>query len=254
MDWNNPSRKTVSGIFSSEAKVRSLIEDLEDRGYSKDQISMLMSDKTRDRFPQLEKSSKLPEGAATGGLSGGLLGALIGGLTMAGSVLVPGAGLLIAGPIIGALTGGAIGTTAGSLIGALIGAGIPEHEAKHYEDALKQEGNVLLIAHVDKDEVSEVKSLFKTYGAKELDVKREDPDARRETAGYSKEDEPDVRSGRQHSGFSSGELGTEGRSNVQRKSTEYYREDEPSVHRETRRYTEEDPSIHREGSRFKTDR
>lgn len=181
MEWNNPSRKAVSGVFNSDDAVERLINALEDRGYSDNDVSIIMSDKTRDRYPELVKSSKLPEGAATGGLTGGLLGSLIGGLTMVGSVLIPGAGLLIAGPLVGAITGGVIGTSAGSLIGALVGAGIPEHEAKHYEETLKNEGNILVIAHVDKEDVQEVRDAFKSFGAHDIDVRLEDPTARRGT-------------------------------------------------------------------------
>ncbi len=185
MVWNDPSRKVVSGVFNSDKRVEDLTSKLEDRGYYDTDISMLMSDKTREQYPSLEKSNKLPEGATTGGISGGLLGALIGGLTMAGSVLIPGAGLLIAGPIVGAITGGALGASTGGLVGALIGAGIPEHEAKYYEESLKEEGNILVIAHVEKEDVEEVRDLFRSCGAKDLDVQLEEPATRRDTPLYS---------------------------------------------------------------------
>ncbi len=187
MVWDDPSRKIVCGIFHSDRDVEKLLSRLEDRGFGDTDVSMMMSDKTRERYPELSKSSKLPEGAATGALTGGLLGGLIGGLTMAGSVLIPGAGLLVAGPIVGALTGGAVGTSTGGLIGALIGAGIPEHEAKHYEESLKNEGNILVVAHVDKEEVQEVRDLFRSNGADNIDVRLEDPSARRETPLYSRD-------------------------------------------------------------------
>jgi hypothetical protein len=117
-----------------------------------------------------EHTSKLPEGTATGGLTGGILGAIIGGLTLVGSVILPGSGLLVAGPLVGALTGGAIGTAAGGLVGALVGAGIPETEAKFYQESLQKQGNVLVVAHVPHDMVDEVRSLFKRCGAESVKV------------------------------------------------------------------------------------
>jgi hypothetical protein len=187
MDWNNPSCKVVSGVFDSDRHVESLLTTLEDNGYDNNDVSLLMSDKTRDRYPNLADSSKLPEGAARGGLTGGLLGALIGGLTLAGSVALPGVGLLLAGPIVGALTGGAVGASAGGLVGALVGAGIPEDEAKYYEESIKREGNILVLAHVEKGDVPEVLNLFKSHGAKDVELQRENEGARRDTPLYSKD-------------------------------------------------------------------
>jgi hypothetical protein len=172
--------KAVSSIFDSQKDLDYVLAELERRGLAGD-VSVLMSEQTRghygdyfyDRSTSAEgfkHTSKLPEGAATGGLTGGILGAIIGGLTMAGSVLIPGAGLLVAGPLVGALTAGAIGTAAGSLMGALVGAGIPETEAKFYEESLKNQGTVLIVAHVHKDMVTEVKELFKRCGAQSVKV------------------------------------------------------------------------------------
>lgn len=160
----------VSGIMSNERDIRTLLDTLHDRDLGEDDVSVLMSERTRDRYFSAQEATKAPEGASIGGLSGGLLGAIIGGLTVAGSLLVPGAGLLVAGPLVGALAGGAIGTATGGLIGALVGAGIPEHEAKFYEDALKKEGNILVVAHVPKEEASEVKAIFERYGAHKVKV------------------------------------------------------------------------------------
>ncbi len=89
-----------------------------------------------------------------------------------GSLLIPGLGLVAAGPLIGALTGGAVGGIAGGLIGALVGAGIPEHEARFFEDALKEEGNVLVVAHVPDKQVKETKAVFERFDARRIKVHR----------------------------------------------------------------------------------
>ncbi len=171
--------KAVSGIFDSQAELQTVLSELDQRGLA-NQVSVLMSEQTRgyygDYFSEVsgtegfKHTSKLPEGTATGGLAGGILGAIIGGLTMVGSVLIPGAGLLVAGPLVGAITGGAIGTAAGGLVGALVGAGIPETEAKFYQESLKNQGNVLVVAHVNHDMVKEIKELFKRCGAESVKV------------------------------------------------------------------------------------
>lgn len=160
----------VSGILTNKRELEDLIEALHQRGLTEDHVSILMSDKTRHHYYGVKEDTKMPEGASFGGLSGGLLGALIGGLTVAGSVLIPGIGLVVAGPIIGILTGGAVGVAAGGIIGSLVGMGIPEHEAKFFEDALKEEGNVLVVAETPDKEAKEIKALYERYGAEKVKV------------------------------------------------------------------------------------
>lgn len=178
-EYDREKVEHVSGIFDSNLQLSEALDSLDRLGLGND-VSVLMSEETRSYYGEdwsatrgtegFEHTSKLPEGTATGGLTGGILGAIIGGLTLVGSVAVPGAGLLVAGPLIGALTGGAIGVAAGGLLGALIGAGIPETEAKFYEESLKNKGNILLVAHVPKDLVKEVKEIFKRCNAQSVKV------------------------------------------------------------------------------------
>src|SRR5256885_16152028 len=84
------------------------------------------------------KATKAPEGATTGATAGGVTGGVLGLLAGIGTLAIPGVGPLIAaGPIMAALSGAAVGATAGGIAGGLIGLGIPEIEAKRYEEKLK---------------------------------------------------------------------------------------------------------------------
>ena len=170
MSWNDPKNKAVSGLFTSNQSVESLLVELNNYGVKSDFVNVLMSDQTRDHYASVEAESKAPEGASVGGISGGVLGGIIGGLTMVGSLLIPGVNLLVAGPIIGAIAGTAAGAATGGLIGGLIGAGIPEYEAKTYEKELEKRGNVLVVAYVPSDDVSKVKDIFKRHGVKNIEV------------------------------------------------------------------------------------
>ena len=59
------------------------------------------------------------------------VGAALAALFAVGTVVVvPGLGLVLAGPIAAALAGAGAGGVTGGLIGALIGAGIPEGESR----------------------------------------------------------------------------------------------------------------------------
>ena len=72
---------------------------------------------------------------------------MLGLLAGIGALAIPGVGPFIAaGPIMAALSGAAIGATTGGVVGGLIGMGIPEIEAKRYEDKLKT-GNYLIAVH-----------------------------------------------------------------------------------------------------------
>lgn len=179
-NFNNMDHEQISGVFNSYQNLNSLMNELNANGISDKNINILMADNTRQSYTHNAgdninegvndaiENSRMPEGTSTGAISGGLLGALIGGLTLVGSVALPGAGLLAAGPIVGALTGGAIGAASGGVIGALIGAGIPENEAQEYEKALQQQGNVVVIAHIHRNQSSQIRSIFERYGAKQI--------------------------------------------------------------------------------------
>ncbi len=178
--------EVVSGIFSSQQSLQELFDAFMALGVTRDHVSVLMSEQTRGHYDEFlgtetslgqpssgeafRQTTKLPEGAASGGLAGGILGGLIGGLTLVGSVLLPGVGLLVAGPIVGAITGGAIGSAAGGFVGALVGLGLPENEARFYQDSIQQRGNVLVVAHVPKSLKNEVRNIFKRCGAQSVKI------------------------------------------------------------------------------------
>jgi len=67
-----------------------------------------------------------------------------------------------------ALSGAALGATTGGLVGGLIGLGIPEIEAKRYEEKLRK-GNYLVSVHADDgDQVDRAKAIFKDAGAEDI--------------------------------------------------------------------------------------
>ncbi|MBA3770174.1 MAG: hypothetical protein H0X08_06725 [Blastocatellia bacterium] len=139
----------LTGMFTDKESSESAYKSLRDRGYSDDEISVLMSDDTRKNYygdgdTDSELGSKAAEGATTGGAIGGTLGAIIAGIAAIGTNLVlPGIGLVVWGPLAAALAGLGAGGLTGGLVGALIGAGIPEDRAKEYEAGIKSGGTVL---------------------------------------------------------------------------------------------------------------
>ena len=140
--------KMLTGIFSDKESSEGAYRSLRDRGYSEDDIDVMMSEETRDKYyaddEDSELGSKAAEGAGIGGAIGGTLGAVIGGIAAVGTNLVlPGVGLVVWGPLAAALAGAGAGGLTGGLAGGLIGMGIPEDRANLYENAIKEGGTYL---------------------------------------------------------------------------------------------------------------
>lgn len=137
----------VSRVFRTREEADREFDELRNRGYSDADINVMMSDDTRNRYfaNNTEHDSalgdKVAENAGKGSLIGGSIGALVGALAAIGTnVLLPGLGLIVAGPLAAGLAGAGTGAAAGGLIGALTGAGVPEDEAKRYETDIKDGG------------------------------------------------------------------------------------------------------------------
>jgi uncharacterized protein (TIGR02271 family) len=141
----------VTGMFRDRDSAERAYTSLSERGYSKDDINVIMSDETRNKYypegsdaADTELGSKALEGTGTGAAIGGTTGAILGAIAAIGtSVALPGLGLLVAGPLAGALVGAGAGGAAGGLIGAMVGSGIPEDRAKEYEAGVKEGGIVM---------------------------------------------------------------------------------------------------------------
>lgn len=121
-----------------------------------------------------EKHTKAPEGATTGAAAGGIIGGTLGLLAGIGALAIPGLGPFIAaGPLMATLSGLGAGGTLGGIIGALIGSGIPEYEAKRYENVLKEGGVLLSVRVVSDEEAERVKKILKGQGAEDVTVSSE---------------------------------------------------------------------------------
>jgi hypothetical protein len=146
MNQSTGQTRTVSGLFKDRESAERAYQSVTSRGYTTDDVNLLMSDETRnthfgDGTVETELGSKALEGAGAGSAIGGTLGAIIGGIAAIGtSVLLPGVGLIVAGPLAAALAGAGAGGLTGGLVGALIGSGLPEEHAALYEDGIKNGG------------------------------------------------------------------------------------------------------------------
>ena len=157
----------LTGLFRDRESTEGAYRSLRDRGYSDDDINVIMTDETRDNYyandADSELGSKALEGAGVGSIAGGTLGAIVGGLAAIGTNLIlPGVGLVVAGPVAAALAGAGAGGALGGLTGALIGWGIPEDRAKLYESGLQEGGTVLGVTPRSEDDAKYFENEWKT--------------------------------------------------------------------------------------------
>jgi len=150
--------RLVTGIFRDRESAERAYGSLTSRGYTNDDVNLLMSDETRKKHfaedgRETELGTKAAEGAGKGAAIGGGIGATLAAIAAIGtSVALPGLGLVVAGPLLAGLAGAGAGGATGGIIGALIGAGIPEERVKQYEEGVKEGGIVMGInARNDED-------------------------------------------------------------------------------------------------------
>ena len=163
------SKTSVFGLLRDEAQACRIIEQLQSAGFSNNDVSVLLPDKSGTRDFAHKKGTKAPEGATTGAGAGGVVGGTLGWLAGIGALAIPGLGPFIAaGPIMAALSGAAVGAATGGIVGALVGMGIPEYEAKRYEGKVR-EGKILLSVHSENsDETKTAKEILKNAGAEDI--------------------------------------------------------------------------------------
>ena len=150
----------VTGLFRDRDSAERAYQSVTERGYTKDDVNLAMSDETRRRHfgtttvegKQTELGNKAAEGAGIGGAIGGSLGAIAAAIAAVGTTIaLPGLGLVIAGPLAAAIAGAGAGAATGGIVGALIGWGIPEERVKQYDQGIR-EGGILMAVRPRNDE------------------------------------------------------------------------------------------------------
>ena len=154
---NYDSSRLVTALFNDRASAERAYDSAVARGYASDDIDVVMSDDARRRHfagagLETELGSKAAEGAGIGAGVGGVVGAALAAVAAVGTTLVlPGLGLVVAGPVAAALAGAGAGGAAGGVLGALIGAGMPEERVKHYEHGIAS-GGILMGVNARSDD------------------------------------------------------------------------------------------------------
>lgn len=158
----------VTATFKTREAAEHSLRQLEAIGITDEQTALIVTDETRGKSFQIKEGTKMDEGAAGGATAGGIIGGLLGGLATASAIAIPGLNIVVAGAAVSALAGLGAGAVTGGLVGALVGAGIPEHEAKLYEDELKEGSILLAIEAKDSDQKDRIKDVLEREDAYHL--------------------------------------------------------------------------------------
>jgi hypothetical protein len=160
-------QKMVTAVFRDRHDANAAWSWLTARGYLPSEINMLMSESTKSHYynhpeeEEISASSHAVEGMAAGGAIGTAVGATAAAIVAIGtSLVIPGLGIIVAGPIAAALAGGGAGAVAGGLIGGLVGLGIPESNAHAYEEALRDGGVAIGVVPRTGQDASAIKKKF----------------------------------------------------------------------------------------------
>lgn len=170
--------RLVLGVFSTEENAEDAIDELKALGYDPKDLSIVMRDRERAERVASNTGSNIVEGAASGAAAGTVIGGLAGLLLGIGAIAIPGVGpILIGGPLAAALgfsgaaastvSGAVTGALAGGLLGALIGLGVPEEDARFYEDRIK-EGGILLAVPTRRGREDEIADALDAFGADQV--------------------------------------------------------------------------------------
>lgn len=169
-------QKRAVGVFSSRREAEYALHELRDAGFNMDNVSVVAKDADRgDEIAGVDMSdrvgNKADEGATTGAVTGGAVGGLTGLLVGLGALAIPGVGpVMLAGAtataLATALSGGAIGAAAGGLLGAIVGLGIPEEQARVYNDRLSR-GDYLVIVDGTDDDIRRAGGILSNRGIQE---------------------------------------------------------------------------------------
>lgn len=156
--------QTISALFRDRLAAEESYRSLQNYGYEADEISVVMSEATRDQYyksqpiaehldDDAQTEEKAVKGLGAGAVVGGGIGVALGMIAAIGTaIVVPGAGLVVAGPLAASL--GGVGGVIGTALGALYGSGVPEETEREYEYAVN-EGGIIISVRPHTDEESE---------------------------------------------------------------------------------------------------
>jgi uncharacterized protein (TIGR02271 family) len=175
--------KTVVGLFDDFQDAQSVVQDLTNAGFRREDISIAANQKatgyTGDGSDLNANGDNgghaVGKDAGVGAGVGGVVGLLVG----LGLLTVPGIGpVLAAGPIAAAwgtavgstVIGVGVGAVAGGLIGALTHLGVPKEHAEYYAEGVRRGGTLVTVDSPD-DKAQQAVDIMNGNNAVDIDTR-----------------------------------------------------------------------------------
>lgn len=171
VEYNYPS--LVNAAFASRLDAQKAFDELMYRGYKPDEINVIVSDETHRVHHQEIENDKpahsTMENAGIGSAIGGTAGAIAGALIAIGTtVIIPGLGIAVAGPLLAALTGAGAGGLTGGIVGALHNRGVPKEHAEAFESSIRAGETIISFTPHTIEDRMEIIEAWNRYGARQL--------------------------------------------------------------------------------------
>jgi hypothetical protein len=166
----------VTALFKSASGVERAYDAALSRGYSADDINLVLSEETRRKYFNIDQvesdladkaaqstEKKQSPAAKVGGPIGGTAATIAPALAAIGSAaLLP--GLILAGPVAIALAAGGAVAIAGGLVTALTNWGIPKERVEEYESQIRQGGVLIGVKARDDADTAYLQTQWQAAG------------------------------------------------------------------------------------------
>lgn len=170
---DNILNEAVTAVLQTKTDLDHVVDALENRGFRKSDVSVVMPVTSGRQEVAFEKESKAYKFATIAGVVGLGIGLLYGWLGLGGWVNVPGAEFVAEqAPWMVFATSISVGIVLGSLIGAAIGYGTPEYVTRLYERSVKG-GSMLVAVRVDDPKWKQrAIDILKHYRARDISANK----------------------------------------------------------------------------------
>ncbi|AUH74285.1 general stress protein [Legionella sainthelensi] len=138
-------------IFPNEKTAEKAYKYALECGYTPNDITVIMSENYYKSDLMKQENINTLENVGQGGATGAAIGSILGAIVaLGGNLIIPGIGIIIAGPLAGLVVG--------TLMGTLLALGVSETKAQEYAEAIDS-GKVIL--YVDVIEPSNLEKEWK---------------------------------------------------------------------------------------------
>jgi uncharacterized membrane protein len=138
--------ETIVALYDDLERAHAAVQELLDNAFTRNDISVVMSDAARQYYSQYGEAPVMLEDVAKGAGGGALLGGMTGLLVGLAALVVPGVGpVLAAGPIAAALVGTGVGAAAGGIVGVLADLGLRSEHSQAYAEAVRRGGILVAV-------------------------------------------------------------------------------------------------------------